>query len=121
MGRPDFFPRFVAIVLLIAASLVISGCGAKHKVAVYVPEVVELDPGRQRLADWYALIKEKRDSPEMEKLESVNNFFNQLEFVDDRIHWGKDDYWATPPGNVDKQRWRLRGFCNCQVFYPAHA
>ena len=69
MGRPDFFPRLVAIVLLTAALLVINGCGAKQKVTVYVPEVVELDPGRQRLADWFALVKEKRDSPEMEKLE----------------------------------------------------
>ena len=32
----------------------------------------------------------------MEKLQKVNIFFNKLEFVDDRIHWGKEDYWATP-------------------------
>jgi predicted transglutaminase-like cysteine proteinase len=32
----------------------------------------------------------------MEKLESVNSFFNKLEYVDDRYHWGKEDYWATP-------------------------
>lgn len=32
----------------------------------------------------------------MEKLENVNSFFNQLQFVDDLTHWQKPDYWATP-------------------------
>jgi len=32
----------------------------------------------------------------MEKLENVNRFFNQLQFVDDLTHWQKPDYWATP-------------------------
>jgi predicted transglutaminase-like cysteine proteinase len=32
----------------------------------------------------------------MEKLEKVNDFFNQMEFVDDIIHWKVEDYWATP-------------------------
>jgi len=26
----------------------------------------------------------------------VNDFFNELEFVNDIDHWGKEDYWATP-------------------------
>ncbi|WP_330221510.1 transglutaminase-like cysteine peptidase [Marinomonas phaeophyticola] len=26
----------------------------------------------------------------------MNDFFNQMDFVDDIIHWGKEDYWATP-------------------------
>ncbi len=30
-----------------------------------------------------------------EKLEKVNNFFNQMQFTTDKILWGKDDYWAT--------------------------
>ena len=30
------------------------------------------------------------------KLSGVNNFFNQLYFVDDINLWGKKDYWATP-------------------------
>ncbi|GAB7225249.1 transglutaminase-like cysteine peptidase [Vibrio owensii] len=31
-----------------------------------------------------------------EKLAGVNDFFNQLYFVDDIDLWGKKDYWATP-------------------------
>ena len=38
-----------------------------------------------------------KDLPEQEKLERVNNFFNQnVDFVDDLIHWSVEDYWATP-------------------------
>ena len=70
-----------------------SGCGAKKKA---LEEAVELDPGQQRVADWHTLMREKGDVPEMEKLESVNVFFNKLKFVDDLHHWGKEDYWATP-------------------------
>jgi len=79
--------------LLLLTILLLSGCGAKKKAP---EEAVELDPGQQRIADWHALMQEKRSVSEMEKLESVNNFFNQLEFVDDQYHWGKADYWATP-------------------------
>jgi len=33
---------------------------------------------------------------EREKLHLVNDFMNQMPFVDDIAHWGKEDYWATP-------------------------
>ena len=78
---------------LIILTFLLSGCGAKKKAP---EEAVELDPGQQRVADWRALIHEKRDAPEMEKLESVNSFFNRLRFEDDLYLWGKEDYWATP-------------------------
>ncbi|MDI3325956.1 transglutaminase-like cysteine peptidase [Pontibacterium granulatum] len=49
-----------------------------------------------RLQSWQQLIKSiKRDS-EAVKLRKVNDFFNQLRFVDDINHWKKEDYWATP-------------------------
>ncbi|MFT5176627.1 MAG: putative transglutaminase-like cysteine proteinase, partial [Gammaproteobacteria bacterium] len=35
-------------------------------------------------------------SPEQEKLQQVNAFFNQLPWVSDQRHWGLRDYWATP-------------------------
>jgi len=83
----------VSAVMLVVVLLLLSGCGAKKK----APEAaVKPDPGQQRIEDWHALILEKRDVSEMEKLESVNSFFNQLEFVDDLYLWGKVDYWATP-------------------------
>jgi predicted transglutaminase-like cysteine proteinase len=32
----------------------------------------------------------------LEKLEKTNNFFNQIEYVEDIVHWRQKDYWATP-------------------------
>ncbi len=50
----------------------------------------------RRLQSWQNLIKEISDLDEDEKLHRVNRFFNQMEFVDDIIHWHQKDYWASP-------------------------
>lgn len=50
---------------------------------------------RQRLLDWQELIR-TGGGEEMAKLEKVNRFFNKIPFIDDAVHWGKEDYWATP-------------------------
>lgn len=42
------------------------------------------------------LIKDQGDSSEMDKLRYVNDFFNQIAYYTDPVHWHKDDYWATP-------------------------
>lgn len=92
-GMTASYSLLLSVIMVFAALLLFSGCGAKKKTP---DEALELDPGQQRIADWHALMQEKREATEMEKLESVNSFFNQLEFVDDLYHWGKKDYWATP-------------------------
>lgn len=51
---------------------------------------------RQRLNDWVELIRTDKSTTDMEKLVKVNGFFNKLDFVDDSLHWGQEDYWATP-------------------------
>lgn len=51
---------------------------------------------RSRLVAWEELIIQDNSQSDLEKLERVNNFFNLMEFVDDSIHWGEKDYWATP-------------------------
>lgn len=57
----------------------------------------EYGPGaRKRLEAWVKLIQEDQSTSDSEKLEKVNNFFNKLQFVDDIVHWKKNDYWATP-------------------------
>jgi predicted transglutaminase-like cysteine proteinase len=60
---------------------------------------VEQDYGnyaRQRVLIWYQLINGYNNARALEKLELVNNFFNQLAFVNDSELWGQEDYWATP-------------------------
>ena len=54
------------------------------------------DYARQRVLIWYQLINGYNDARALEKLELVNNFFNQLAFVNDSELWGQEDYWATP-------------------------
>jgi len=49
-----------------------------------------------RLEKWQNLLTELAPLDEKTKLEQVNNFFNEVRFVDDIIHWKKKDYWATP-------------------------
>lgn len=52
---------------------------------------------RQRFEDWQTLISESKTLPEKEKLEVVNRFFNSnVQFIDDIMLWGQEDYWATP-------------------------
>ncbi len=51
---------------------------------------------RHRLQDWQKLINLDTSENDLQRLDKVNDFFNQMEFVDDSIHWKKEDYWATP-------------------------
>jgi predicted transglutaminase-like cysteine proteinase len=109
---------FFILVLLLA---LMSGCAAKKKepeMAVEPEPVppIELTPGQKRIAAWHKLMLEKLDAPEMEKLESVNSFFNQLEFVDDKILWGVDDYWATPQQMLIKNGGDCEDFATAKYF-----
>ena len=51
---------------------------------------------RRRLADWVDLINSDEPLTKLERLRKVNDFFNKMRFIDDRLHWQKEDYWATP-------------------------
>ena len=51
---------------------------------------------RSLLVAWEDIIIQDSSQTDLEKLERVNDFFNQMEFVDDITHWGEKDYWATP-------------------------
>lgn len=49
-----------------------------------------------RVMTWRKTISELASASESIKLTRINQFFNQLYFVDDIRLWGKKDYWATP-------------------------
>lgn len=51
---------------------------------------------RRRLLAWQQIIRDDTSRTDLDKLERVNKFFNQVNFVSDEIHWLKKDYWATP-------------------------
>ena len=50
---------------------------------------------RKKLNNWVNLMQSKQNN-ELETLQRVNDFFNQITFVDDIIHWKQKDYWASP-------------------------
>jgi predicted transglutaminase-like cysteine proteinase len=52
----------------------------------------------ERLRDWQTLMQsdENKSKPMHDKLQQVNDFINQVQFIDDIRHWGEMDYWATP-------------------------
>ncbi|MGF1753491.1 transglutaminase-like cysteine peptidase [Vibrio makurazakiensis] len=50
---------------------------------------------QSRAFEWLELVKEYRDEDLQTQMKHVNNFFNQLVFIDDIKLWGKDDYWAS--------------------------
>ena len=54
------------------------------------------ESAKRRLLSWQSLIRNNSRLSDREKLEKVNAFFNQMQFIDDIIHWKKSDYWATP-------------------------
>jgi len=50
----------------------------------------------QAVRDWRAAL-ERAGASDSDKLQAVNRFFNRsILFVDDKMVWGKSDYWATP-------------------------
>lgn len=42
------------------------------------------------------MIEELAGRDVYEQLREVNRFFNQFEYREDHVHWGEQDYWATP-------------------------
>ena len=78
-------------------------------VPIIIGEVFHLDPeilnkaeqkygksARTLLVTWENLITTDTSQNDREKLEKVNQFFNQVEYIEDIYHWGQKDYWATP-------------------------
>ncbi|MES9923740.1 MAG: transglutaminase-like cysteine peptidase [Candidatus Thiodiazotropha endolucinida] len=54
------------------------------------------DQAGDRVASWRRLMLESSHFDEIEKLQRVNDFFNQIPYQSDADLWGKEDYWATP-------------------------
>ncbi|MCW8357299.1 transglutaminase-like cysteine peptidase [Marinomonas pontica] len=63
---------------------------AKQAAAVYGASA------EKRILAWRKLVDDSQSLSIVDQLTQVNNFFNQMEFVDDMTLWGKEDYWATP-------------------------
>lgn len=80
-------------------SFLFSATAAALDVSVERLAVAESEYGpeaRLRLEGWNDLMRDARAYPVEARIESVNRFFNQIPYMDDIVHWGTEDYWATP-------------------------
>jgi predicted transglutaminase-like cysteine proteinase len=65
-------------------------------------------PVPDRLAGWIGFARDQKTRPadaasgrEVETLQIVNDAINRrIKWVDDKAHWGVDDYWATPAESI---------------------
>lgn len=80
---------------LFVAVAIAGGLGIDERVLKKVEQTYGGE-ARARVESWDALVKNNHDRPVEEQLDTVNRFFNQLEFTTDQSHWGANDYWATP-------------------------
>lgn len=54
------------------------------------------DEVARRVGEWRNMLPARQGPGDMEKLESVNRYFNQrIRWVEDPVLWQQDDYWAT--------------------------
>ncbi len=79
--------------LLVMLMLLLAGCGSAPKTSI--DSGISSDT-EQRVSAWRQLVDQGRNWSDQRQLEATNDFINQNQFVDDIIHWGKEDYWATP-------------------------
>ena len=50
------------------------------------------------------------------QLAEVNRFFNQFEYREDHLHWGQQDYWATPHEFIGTHRGDCEDFVIAKYF-----
>jgi len=50
------------------------------------------------------------------QLVDVNRFFNQFEYQEDLVHWGEQDYWATPGEFLGTQKGDCEDFVIAKYF-----
>lgn len=90
------------IKLMLLASLLVFGSSASQALNSKEQRLVETvtriygDRAGLRVTTWRKEMAVYHGLPEHKQLAHVNQFFNQLNFVNDDKLWGKNDYWATP-------------------------
>jgi len=84
-------------IIIITFIALLAGCASTPKVYTPPPKPDGISKAtKARVQAWKQLINTGSTWPDAKKLISVNDFINQIKFVDDIDHWGKHDYWATP-------------------------
>lgn len=62
------------------------------------------------------MMNDVKDADEMEKMEKVNDFFNQTPYASDKETWGVSDYWATRYEFIGKDKADCEDFVIAKYF-----
>jgi predicted transglutaminase-like cysteine proteinase len=62
------------------------------------------------------LLVELKGQGIQKQLAEVNRFFNQFEYQEDQVQWGKQDYWATPGEFLGTQKGDCEDFVIAKYF-----
>ncbi|WP_417760631.1 transglutaminase-like cysteine peptidase [Shewanella sp.] len=102
MGWKDIQFKYIRIVLLFISVTLLLG-NANYLNQLFSPEyMAEIkdrygDEAVERIAGWKRLLDEGKGQSDWMRINNVNNFFNKnVTYQSDLVHWGQEDYWATP-------------------------
>jgi len=87
--------RAIGVAALLVSALVLAEGIAVSEATLAEVELTYGHRARAKIERWRVLMKDQTGSDQA-KLRRVNDFFNDQLFIDDILHWGKKDYWATP-------------------------
>jgi len=106
------------LVLLLLLSLALQGLKE-----VYISEVVIIKAQKKyggfvqnRLLAYNDLLKGAQGKSEEEKLELVNDFFNNVGYQSDIKNWKQKDYWATPLEFLGKDKGDCEDYVIAKLF-----
>ncbi len=85
----------------IIISIFISSLGAKRTFNISQKKLNSFSKkygpqAKKRILIWDKILQTTKDKSTLEKLKTVNNFFNKIKYKRDIKHWKKKDYWASP-------------------------
>lgn len=90
--------KFISLFFLLVASNTILISSPEFFIPKVFLDKIEKEYGTFAKRRAFALVQmmnSAKDSNEIEKLEKVNDFFNQTPYGSDQSVWGVSDYWAT--------------------------
>lgn len=128
MGRPltdnsqNTQKRSLIWTILLLGLLFIAGKAGAESLNVTSKTILKVKQeqdfaSQKRLQSLQDLIDSAQVLPELEQVELVNAFFNRLiEYKEDRVHWGRLDYWATPAETLVTQRGDCEDYAVAKYF-----
>ena len=99
--------KSITLFFLLAVSAVILISSPEFSIAKIFLDKIEKEYGlfaKRRAFALVQMMNSAKDKDEMEKMEAVNDFFNQTPYASDKTTYGVSDYWATRLEFIGKDR-----------------